>query len=343
MIDITNNITFIIPVYNAESTIERCILSIINYLPEAEIIIIDDGSIDSTREICQRLKKTTNHITVIYNQNYGVSHSRNCGIEHCQTDYLFFVDADDQILGENIKKTLQNFESSVDVLKFGYNICQRKKTKKIVFEDTIFNICEKKHRETMNFNFFSSPFYNTVWGTIISKKILQKHKLRFREDLAFAEDIFFNVQLYNACNRIQFTHILGYSYDNNSGVTKTFNYDILMRRISNVLKVFSEFLIFDYLDSSLVAQKCLFEIFPQIMRLSNYCSKKKWLTMISEIVSMPEYQVIRKNFLISSYQGKYRKILSLFLNEKYSIVYFYSKYVYIPLKEIQNLKNRMGV
>lgn len=343
MIDITNNITFIIPAYNAAATLERCVLSITSDLSESNILIIDDGSKDTTKKICQKMQKANDHIQVIYNKNHGVSYSRNCGIKHCKTDYLFFVDADDQVFAKNIKPMLQHFDPSIDVLKFSYEMVQKKKTKQILFEENIFEISKKDMQNHINSNFFSSSSYNTVWGAIISKKILQKHQLQFREDLSFAEDIYFNIQLYNACNKIRFTDILGYSYDDNGGVTRTFNHDVLMKRISNVLKVFSEFLKFKYLDSSVVAQKCMFEIFPQIMRLTEHCSKKQWLTMVSKIVTMSEYQEIRQKVSISSYQGNYKKIIAFFLKEKYSIVYFYAKYVYLSFKKLQNLKNRIGV
>lgn len=343
MIDITNNITFIIPAYNAGATLERCVLSITRDLPRSNILIIDDGSKDTTKKICQKMQKANDHIQVIYNKNHGVSYSRNCGIKHCQTDYLFFVDADDQVFAKNIKPMLQHFDPSIDVLKFSYEMVQKKKTKQVFFEEDTFEVSKKSVQNHINTNFFSSSSYNTVWGAIISKNILQKHHLRFREDLAFAEDIYFNIQLYNSCHKICFTSTLGYSYDDNGGVTRTFDRDVLMKRIANVLKAFSEFLKFKYLNSSLVAQKCMFEIFPQIMRLTEHCSKKEWIARVSEIIALPEYQSIRKEISISSYQGNYKKIIAFFLKEKYSIVYFYAKYIYLSFKKIQNLKNRMGV
>lgn len=89
-------ITVIIPAYNVEKYIEECILSVINQTyTELEIIIVDDGSTDSTGKICDSLSKEDSRIIVIHQDNSGVGFARNAGMKRASGDYICFLDADD--------------------------------------------------------------------------------------------------------------------------------------------------------------------------------------------------------------------------------------------------------
>ena len=86
------DVSIIIPVYNSEFYIKRCLDSVAN-IKNAEIIVINDGSTDNTLEILKGYK----NIKIINNENYGVSHSRNCGIKEATGKYIMFVDSDDYL------------------------------------------------------------------------------------------------------------------------------------------------------------------------------------------------------------------------------------------------------
>ena len=91
-----NMVSVIIPAYNVELYLEQCVESILNQTyRNIEVIIINDGSIDKTGEIADRLKIVDERIIVIHNQNKGVSASRNDGLQKSTGDYIVFVDADD--------------------------------------------------------------------------------------------------------------------------------------------------------------------------------------------------------------------------------------------------------
>ena len=94
-----NNLySLIIPVYNGEKYIQTCINSIlIQTYNNFEVIIIDDGSTDRTRIICEELTKNNSKIKYIYQENGGVSKARNRGIEESKGDYITFIDIDDYI------------------------------------------------------------------------------------------------------------------------------------------------------------------------------------------------------------------------------------------------------
>ena len=89
-------ISVIVPVYNAEKYLDRCIQSIINQkYKELEIILVDDGSKDRSLEICNSYEKKDNRINVIHKENAGVSAARNTGIKKARGTYLAFLDDDD--------------------------------------------------------------------------------------------------------------------------------------------------------------------------------------------------------------------------------------------------------
>ena len=91
-------ISIIVPVYQAEKYISKCIESIVNQTyKNLEIILVDDGSTDRSGEICDEYGKKDNRIVVVHNKNKGVSVARNCGLDIATGDYITFVDSDDYI------------------------------------------------------------------------------------------------------------------------------------------------------------------------------------------------------------------------------------------------------
>ena len=92
------SISVIVPIYNVEKYLRKCIESILrqSYLP-MEIILVDDGSTDSSSEICNEYMKNYNIIRVIHKENGGLSSARNTGLDVCQGDYISFIDSDDWI------------------------------------------------------------------------------------------------------------------------------------------------------------------------------------------------------------------------------------------------------
>lgn len=89
-------VSIIIPIYNREQTLERCLCSIIRQTyPNLEIIAVDDGSTDHSRVILERYEKKDSRLHVIYKKNSGVSESRNLGLQMAKGDFVQFVDADD--------------------------------------------------------------------------------------------------------------------------------------------------------------------------------------------------------------------------------------------------------
>lgn len=102
-------ISIIVPCYNVEKYIERCVTSLVNQTyTNIEIILVDDGSTDSTGELCDNYEKADNRIKVIHKKNGGLSDARNAGMKVAIGNYFFFVDSDDFISTDTIKFLYEN-------------------------------------------------------------------------------------------------------------------------------------------------------------------------------------------------------------------------------------------
>ena len=100
-------LSVIIPAYNCEKTVRKCIDSIINQnMDRIEIIAVDDGSADNTLEVLESIAVIHNTVKIIRQKNSGVSAARNKGLENATGKYVMFVDSDDKLVSHSLKKVL---------------------------------------------------------------------------------------------------------------------------------------------------------------------------------------------------------------------------------------------
>ena len=113
--------SIIIPVYNVEKYLDRCLESVLKQeFNDYEIILVDDGSTDTSSYICDSYKQSEK-VTVIHKDNGGLSSARNCGLDISKGEYIFFVDSDDYICPGTLKILYDNLSrTNVDVIKFNY-------------------------------------------------------------------------------------------------------------------------------------------------------------------------------------------------------------------------------
>ena len=118
-----SKVSVIVPIYNSEKTINRCVESIINQTyKDIEILLINDGSIDNTLNILNDYANKDKRIVVINKKNEGVSKTKNLGIKKAKSEFIMFVDSDDYIDKEAIKKlVLLQKKDNLDIIKFHYN------------------------------------------------------------------------------------------------------------------------------------------------------------------------------------------------------------------------------
>lgn len=208
-------ISVIVPVYNIEEYINRCIESIINQSYTLfELILVIDGSTDNSEIICDKWAKKDNRIRVIYQENGGVSSARNHGLDEANGDYITFIDGDDYIQPLMLEKLLEKIEQTDSDVSL-CNLCVinlngNQKSTKMPGE-----MFDKKY-------LISNYFYNPVvkellWGPyqkLFKKELLQD--IRFKR-YALGEDILFVFEVLQKINKLSYVDYDGYFYVHREG------------------------------------------------------------------------------------------------------------------------------
>jgi glycosyltransferase len=186
----SNNIliSVIVPVYNAERFLSKCIESILDQtFKDFELLLINDGSKDKSLDICNEyFEKFPNKIKIFNNKNMGCSATRNFGIEHSQGNYLLFIDSDDWIEKDMLEKMYQKtLQEDSDVVISG-----------IFREDNILNVVSKqtpKYTNNPYFWFDTDALVEFACNKLHKKSIIIENDLTFPINSHAGEDMVFNV------------------------------------------------------------------------------------------------------------------------------------------------------
>lgn len=178
-------VSVIVPIYNREKYLSRCIDSISNQTyKNIEIILINDGSTDRTKEICDEYKSKDSRIRVYHIENHGVSYARNLGIKKSSGKYIQFVDSDDYI-DEQMIEILVNNIKEYDMVICGFNLHGSYTSRKQTKPQELHNKKEilSNFSELLKLGLFSS-----VWNKLFCKAKINN---LFEEDMKYAEDLMF--------------------------------------------------------------------------------------------------------------------------------------------------------
>lgn len=194
-----NNVTMVIPVYNSEKYISRCIDSVLNQTyKNVDILIINDGSKDNSQKILDEYEKKYKNITVIKQENMGVANTRNKAIQMTNTEYIMFMDNDDYIDKDYIETLLKNAEDGkYDIVVCGYR--RPNEDGKILREVKLENY------ELAKYNVLSP------WSKIYRTDFLKKNNLEFLNN-DICEDLYLNFQAYACSNKIKTIDYVGYNW-----------------------------------------------------------------------------------------------------------------------------------
>lgn len=188
-------VSIIVPVYNAEQYLERCIRSILQQTyPNIELILVNDGSTDNSLTICQQFSMEDARVVVIDKPNAGVSDSRNCGMAKAKGKYLQFVDSDDWLLPEATARMVQRAEQSKCefVIAPFYRVIEPiLLVNGHIKEDGKYNI-EEFALEMMKAP--SNFYYGVMWNKLYRKDIVRTHGLQCDPTINWCEDFIFNLQ-----------------------------------------------------------------------------------------------------------------------------------------------------
>lgn len=202
-------LSIIIPAFNCEEYISKCLNSLIEQTNSAfEIIVVDDGSKDNSRQIAiDNLKDRTNSI-ILSQENRGVSEARNLGIQYANGEYLSFIDSDDYVLS-NYVEVLLNSLKDVDFLQSGtlYSKGNDLLRKNIPPVDE-WNLDILKNENKAHY----LDFTTSIHGKIYKKEIIDQFHIRFNKNMSFAEDRDFNIEYISHIKSARNIEYAGYCY-----------------------------------------------------------------------------------------------------------------------------------
>ncbi len=214
-------ISVIVPVYKAEKYLVRCIDSILSQtFTDFELLLIDDGSPDSSGKICDEYAKRDSRIHVYHKENGGVSSARNLGLDKAKGDWVLFVDSDDWI-SPNTFSECMNQCADCDMLRFGYTS---------VYDEEGTNTIEKCP-ETLNVKDFLKLVIErriavSVWGAVFRRDVFLSNGIYFDTTLRMGEDWVVLVKVVLCSRKINFLPLPLYWYNkyNEEGCVNNFSY-----------------------------------------------------------------------------------------------------------------------
>ncbi len=197
--------SIIIPIYNTEKELPRCVDSILNQeYADYEIILVDDGSQDRSGELCEQYGRTNKHIKVVHQDNAGASAARNTGVDAAQGDFLIFVDSDDiweraDGLSELALATMRN--KSADVLLFGIRIYRENNEFEKELRPELPPIHSTEKEAVLKHLVYRYQYISAPYCKAISRELFQKNNLYFTKGL-LSEDIEWSARVMIASKQI---------------------------------------------------------------------------------------------------------------------------------------------
>ena len=280
-------ISIIVPVYNAQNSIDKCIRSIIEQTyKNIELILIDDGSTDDSLVICNKYAKTDKRIKIIHKENGGVSSARNIGLKNANGDYISFVDSDDYLDKKMYEVLLDNIEknkSSIGIC----NVCLEDENGKMLYDFNHDDFCFERSQYPAN-----SYYYKSISGyacnKLYSRNVIYLKKDRFIEfnsNITIAEDDLFNYEIFDNNTDINYSYINNklyhYVLNPNSAINKKFNlkklsyFEAIEKEINILCKngIENDFLKADYIINSVKTKIIIEQLKIESNEKFNYICK----------------------------------------------------------------------
>ncbi len=213
--------SIIVPIYNVENYIEKCIDSILaQSFSDFELVLVDDGSPDRCPQICDEYAKKDSRIKVIHKKNGGLSSARNAGIDVICGEYCWMVDGDDYVSPDALEKILPYADGKNDIVNVGLvgfndgDVADfSKKPEKYKYTGSADHktICE------LAASACSSKLLTYVWRNIYRTEFLHEKRLKFEETLCYAEDSAFNMGAFLQAEKMYFADVCVYAYRDRDG------------------------------------------------------------------------------------------------------------------------------
>ncbi|PGT89047.1 glycosyltransferase family A protein [Bacillus sp. AFS040349] len=261
-------VSIIIPVYNAESSLNMCLKSICNQTyKNLEVILINDGSTDKSKELCESFIQNDKRLFLLNKDNSGPSDTRNLGISISTGKYLMFIDSDDFIDIDYVEKMVNSMIlSNSDIVVSGFTKENRGTIEKVCSQEkTYHNISDAAYE------LFKKNLFGYSWNKLIKREIVTQNSIYFDKDINLFEDQYFYCRYFEAISSVHVSSNCGYHYiiETNTLATiyrenRFYLYNDMMLYLSNFFnnikmsEVMSSHLLFEYSYSTL--HHCISEL-----------------------------------------------------------------------------------
>jgi glycosyltransferase involved in cell wall biosynthesis len=236
-------ISIIVPVYNTEKYLHKCLDSILcQSFYDFELILIDDGSKDSSGSICAKYAKIDERIKVVHKENEGVSQARNLGIEMAKGKYIAFVDSDDFIepdMFNLLYMIIKDYNADIAVCGF-YKIDEK-------YNNVLYDEIQRLNTEkalSLVLNYYNE-FSPSVVNKLFNKNLIVKHRIRFNRQITMGEDLLFTCKCIYHSSKIVQSYSAKYHYRKNDSSATRMAFNLKKMTIFD-----SHDLIYDYIYSS---------------------------------------------------------------------------------------------
>ncbi|MEI3435706.1 MAG: glycosyltransferase [Clostridia bacterium] len=271
-------ISVIVPVYNGENYIDDCIMSVLNQeYKNFELILVNDGSQDGSKEKLNIWEKKNEKIKVIHQSNSGVSVARNTGIEKANGKYLTFIDVDDYISKDFLfyyYNLIKKYDAEIALTPMPQKFSNHAECTTEKIEDNIKVLSgEKAACEMLYYNIAIGP-----WNKLISKELIDKYKIRFNPNLAYGEGFNFSVDCFQRAKKVAV------------GRKKVYYY-----RVNNPNSAMTKFKL-KLVTGSIEAQKCIKNnLVNKTTELLKACRYANWHTYCDCLNTIIGCKVIKQN------------------------------------------------
>lgn len=346
-----SKVSIIIPVYNAEKFLKKCLDSIIEQTYEnIEIICVNDGSKDGSLNILKEYQEKDFRIVVINKENAGVSEARNDGIKKSTGEYVMFADADDWLEKDAVEimyNALQ--EKKVDVVRGNYYINTSYEQSELQgnmcgLNDLVLKTDDKEFVKKVHKNLLKGNLLCYVWALLIKKDVILKTSL-FKKGIVMMEDSIFYNELMNVIDSIYFLDKPMYHYYYNpSSCTKSSEYYV--RNMYNLLKVHK--ILVDGIEkdkfeeagriseiNTTISNKIAGYFF--LMYLANDKSKMELIKLMDELLADKYLKELFENVEYKSLDTHLIIPIKLMLKKKYNTLFLFYKF----RKIMRTAKNKL--
>ena len=206
-------VSVVIPAYNAEGTIRRLLECVLNQTWNAlQVIVVDDGSSDRTADVAEEMAGKDARLTVIRQEDLGVSTTRNTGLALCRGKYIRFVDADDTLPADSTEQMVLRAEKDGSELVIGgYNqyLGEKHSFHNLADRDDAADCDSVMDHLCSHAN---SYFYGVLWNKLFLRETVEKEMCRFQADLTWGEDFAFVMDYFAGVKRVSFMKESLYDY-----------------------------------------------------------------------------------------------------------------------------------